>query len=202
MLRLYILRHGETDYNKQRIVQGSGVDAPLNETGLKQAQKFFNHYKNVPFEAVYSSELLRAYQTIKPFEILYPIQKKPEINELSWGMIEGKPFEGEVTQIYWEANQQWAKGNLDYKIENGESPNEIWKKANHFLNHVIKEHKSNVLICTHGRTMKILFSQLLGYGMAFQDIFTHPNTSLTILKYIHPQHFIVEKFNDISHLEA
>ncbi len=202
MLRLFILRHGETDFNKQRIVQGSGVDAPLNETGLEQAQKFFNQYKNVPFEAVYSSELLRSYQTIKPFEILYPIQKMPEINELSWGIIEGKPFEGEVSQIYWEANHQWAKGNLDYKIQNGESPNEIWKRTHHFLNHVIKKHKSNVLICTHGRTMKILFSQLLGYGLKHQDIFTHPNTSLTILKYIDYQHFIVEKFNDLSHLEV
>jgi len=74
-MKLFLLRHGETEFNKLRIVQGSGVDAPLNETGQYQAQKFFEKYKNVPFEAVYCSSLQRTYQTIKNFEWLYPIKK-------------------------------------------------------------------------------------------------------------------------------
>lgn len=201
MLRLFILRHGETDYNKQRIVQGSGVDAPLNENGFLQAQKFFEKYKNIPFEAVYCSNLLRTYQTIKNFELLYEIQKDPLINELSWGIIEGKSFEGDVAKIYWDANERWSRGDIEHKIPNGDSPLDIWSKVSTFLDFVKKNHHSNVLICTHGRTLKILFSQLLGYGLQNQDIFIHHNTSLTILRYIDNEHFIVEKLNDLSHLE-
>ncbi len=201
MLRLFILRHGETDFNKQKIVQGSGVDSSLNEYGNLQARKFFEKYKNTPFEAVYCSNLIRTYQTIKNFEILYPIQRDPLINELSWGIIEGKNFEGDVAQIYWEVNKKWSEGYLDEKIPQGDSPNEIWDRVSAFLVNLKKNHNSNVLICTHGRTMKILFSQLLGYGMKYQDIFNHQNTSLTVLNYIDNEHFYIEKFNDLSHLD-
>ncbi len=202
MLKLFLLRHGETDFNKQRIVQGSGVDASLNELGLLQAQKFFDHYKNTPFEAVYCSTLQRSYQTIKHFELLYCIQRDPALNELSWGIIEGKPFEGEVEQMYWEVNRQWANGNLEAKIPQGDSPDEILNRVHKFIEVIKKKHQSNVLICTHGRILKILLAELLGYSLKYQDLFTHYNTSLTILKYVDDYHFIVEKFNDISHLEG
>ena len=49
---VFILRHGETDLNKQRIVQGSGVDAPLNDTGYRQAARFYQKWQDFPFELV------------------------------------------------------------------------------------------------------------------------------------------------------
>ena len=52
---IYIVRHGQTDLNAQGIVQGKGVDAPLNELGQKQANAFYEAYKHVPFDALYSS---------------------------------------------------------------------------------------------------------------------------------------------------
>ena len=56
---IYIIRHGETDYNRQGIIQGSGVDSDLNETGRIQAEKFFKAYHHIPFDKVYTSELKR-----------------------------------------------------------------------------------------------------------------------------------------------
>jgi len=199
-MKLFLLRHGETEFNKLRIVQGSGVDAPLNETGQYQAQKFFEKYKNVPFEAVYCSSLQRTYQTIKNFEWLYPINKNSALNELSWGIIEGEEFKNEVSEIYWKINQVWQDGSLHEKIPNGDSPYEVWMRVNEFIDFIKKKHRSNVLICTHGRTLKIFLSLLLGYGLKYQDLFYHPNASLTVLKFIDNEHFIIEKLTDISHL--
>ncbi|MEM8893303.1 MAG: histidine phosphatase family protein, partial [Bacteroidota bacterium] len=57
--RLYIVRHGETEYNRKRMVQGSGIDAPINEKGQRQAQAFYNAYKEYPFQKAYISKLQR-----------------------------------------------------------------------------------------------------------------------------------------------
>jgi broad specificity phosphatase PhoE len=61
--KLFILRHGQTDFNKIGVVQGSGIDAPLNETGRKQAESFFKGYADIPFDVVYTSALQRTLLT-------------------------------------------------------------------------------------------------------------------------------------------
>ncbi len=64
---LYIVRHGQTDLNKQGIVQGRGMNTDLNDEGRKQAALFFNAYKDVPFNKIYISELKRTQQSIQQF---------------------------------------------------------------------------------------------------------------------------------------
>ena len=56
---MYFIRHGETDENVKRIVQGCGVDSVLNENGLNQGKKFYEHYKNIGFKKMYCSALKR-----------------------------------------------------------------------------------------------------------------------------------------------
>ena len=62
---IYLVRHGETDNNKQGIIQGSTVDAPLNQTGIKQAKEAAIRLKVIPFAAAFSSQAVRANQTAK-----------------------------------------------------------------------------------------------------------------------------------------
>ena len=68
-MTLYIIRHGETALNRQNIVQGSGVDSDLNNTGHRQAALFFNYYQNIRFDLVITSALKRTHQTVAPFLI-------------------------------------------------------------------------------------------------------------------------------------
>ena len=70
MRHLYFIRHGETDFNRQNIVQGGGIDSDLNETGRAQGQRFFEHYRDLHFDRVYCTQLKRTYQTVQPFEQL------------------------------------------------------------------------------------------------------------------------------------
>jgi broad specificity phosphatase PhoE len=65
--KIYLIRHGQTDYNLKGFVQGSGVDSDLNQTGRDQAAKFFEHYKNIPFKKVYTSKLKRSIQSVQSF---------------------------------------------------------------------------------------------------------------------------------------
>ena len=64
---LYIVRHGQTDLNKQGIVQGRGRNTDLNEEGRKQAGEFFEAYKNVHFDKIYISELKRTQPSLQQF---------------------------------------------------------------------------------------------------------------------------------------
>ena len=79
---MYIIRHGETEYNRMGIVQGSGVDTDINELGQQQADAFFQAYKHIPFQRIYVSSLKRTHQTVAPFAPLnIPTHVIPELND-------------------------------------------------------------------------------------------------------------------------
>jgi len=65
--KIYIIRHGQTDFNLQGIVQGSGVDSSLNAMGRAQAQAFFEKYQSIPFAKIYTSALKRTSETVSDF---------------------------------------------------------------------------------------------------------------------------------------
>lgn len=86
---LYIIRHGETDFNKNGIVQGRGVNSPLNITGIAQGDAFYNMYKGVSFDKLYLSKLIRTGQTVTKFiESGLPFERLAGLDELAWGKYE------------------------------------------------------------------------------------------------------------------
>ena len=88
---IYIIRHGETEYNRLGIVQGSGINEPLNEKGIWQANRFFESYKKINFTKIYTSKLIRTQQTIQPFiNAGHEFEAHAGLNEISWGIFEGK----------------------------------------------------------------------------------------------------------------
>ena len=199
---LYIIRHGETEFNLLNIVQGSGVDTDLNETGLSQAEQFYNRYKDSQFDKVYSSALKRTQQSIQRFidsgidhEIL------PDLNEISWGDIEGKPQAPDHKKLYNEIVNKWNSGDIHAKIPNGESPFEMQQRQKRALEHILKNtHETNVLICMHGRAMKSFLCLLLGIPMSRMEDFQHSNLCLYLLKY-NGSSFELLKRNDTGHLK-
>ena len=82
---IYLIRHGQTDFNKQGIVQGSGVNSSLNEEGHLQASKFYEAFNHIPFNKIYVTELQRTHQTVAPFaEKNIAIEIVPEFTEINW----------------------------------------------------------------------------------------------------------------------
>ena len=90
MKKIYIVRHGETDYNLKSIVQGRGINSSLNETGRKQALAFFDHYKDLPIDIIYTSTQQRTHQTIQSFlKDGHQHCQLAAIDEIDWGIYEG-----------------------------------------------------------------------------------------------------------------
>ena len=132
-MRLYIIRHAETEYNRKGIIQGSEVDSDINDKGDIQAKLFYEYYKDINFDKIYVSALKRTFQTIRRFsDNGIPYEKIKEFNEISWGINQGK---SDDLEDYSKLINTWLSGNLDNKFENGESPKQLSKEfvRGHYL---------------------------------------------------------------------
>lgn len=199
--RIYILRHGETDLNRQRIVQGSGVDAVLNELGQRQARAFFHKYREVPFEVVITSALQRTHQTVAPFlEQGLPWEQYTELNEMGWGRYEGQGSSQEMKAEYRHTIEQWGVGNLRASLGNGESAAELSARLIRFVEYLKVRPEKTLLVCSHGRAMRCLMCILKGLPLGQMENFQHSNTGLYLVN-LHRNTFEFELENDTIHLE-
>ncbi|MCW5911912.1 MAG: histidine phosphatase family protein [Cyclobacteriaceae bacterium] len=200
--KIYLIRHGQTDFNLKGIVQGSGVDSSLNDKGVAQAGAFFEAYKHIPFDKIYTSALKRTWQSVAGFiERGIPHEKLKGLNEISWGAKEGQPITPEEDAYYHWMLDQWRLGNTHERIEGGESPEDVWKRQDEALTHIMsQQNEKQVLICMHGRAIRILLCRLLNYPLRSMDMFEHENLCLYLLEQT-GDHFSVRKHNDTVHLE-
>lgn len=199
---LYIIRHGQTDLNKKGIIQGSGIDADLNDRGCNQGAAFYEAYKNVAFDKIYISGLKRTYQTVQKFiDAGFPYQKLTGLNELAWGIYEGQTSTTENKAAFLKIMRDWMEGRLDEKLEGGESPNELQAKQKEALE-VIMSHpeEKNVLICMHGRAMRLFLCLLTGVDLTHMDEFPHQNVILYKVTFDGSK-FEIAEFNNSNHLK-
>ncbi len=198
---IYIVRHGETNFNKLGIVQGSGVDTDLNEIGLLQAIMFYNAYKNVVFDKIYISSLRRTKQSIQAFinmGVSYEIM--PELNEISWGVLEGKSQDFNEREVYQLAVNEWNNGNYDVAVENGETPNQLQNRQRIALDKILSsKDEKTILVCMHGRALKSLVCLLLNNELNKMDEYQHTNLGLYLFNF-DGQNFELLKRNDVAHL--
>lgn len=180
---IYLIRHGETDYNRQRIVQGSGVDAPLNEAGLAQARAFFNAYRHVPFQRVISSELQRSIQTVEPFvDMGISYEQSPLINEINWGTHEGKVSTPEMIRNYEEMIASWAAGDLDARLPEGESARQLIERLDRFISILAGYEEEKILVCSHGRAIRGLIMLFKNAPVTYMEEVRHSNTGLYLIE--------------------
>lgn len=204
-MTLYIIRHGETDMNRQGIVQGNGVDSELNATGRKQAHLFYQYYNNVHFDHIVTSNLKRTHQTVEPFLKRGTHKewiKLPELNEISWGIHEGKKSDSAQHESYKKLMADWESGVYDTKIEGGESAAELHNRVSEAIKYLTQTHfkGKNILMCTHGRTLLCMLTILNKHPLSMMNNFRHQNTCLYKVHHIDGE-FIFETENDVRHLK-
>jgi broad specificity phosphatase PhoE len=199
--KIYLVRHGQTDFNLRGIVQGSGVDSSLNETGRAQAAAFYQAYRDVKFDMIYTSKLRRTTESVQSFlNAGVSHEAMAGLNEISWGSKEGQKITPEEDAYYHWMLQQWQQGNTGHRIEYGESPEDVASRQKPVIAHIMAHpEQSTILICMHGRALRILLCQLLHYPLKSMDLFEHENLCLYLLNFTGTL-FSIEKNNDTSHL--
>lgn len=199
---IYIIRHGETDLNKNQIIQGSGIDSSLNDTGRQQALAFYRLYASAGFEAVLTSALKRTHETVIPFlQDGVPWEQFPEINEMSWGIYEGQSSSPEMKIDYNAMLDAWKKGDYSARIPKGESASELANRLGTFIDHLRHRPEEKLLVCSHGRAMRCMMTLLENRALSEMDQFHHSNTGLYLVDY-QPDRFVLKLKNDVSHLET
>ena len=197
-MKLYIIRHAETEYNRKGIIQGSEVDSDINDIGESQANSFYEYYKDINFDKIYVSDLKRTFQTIRRFtENGSSYEKLKEFNEISWGVNQGK---SDDLEDYAKLIDTWLAGNLDNKFEEGESPNEMSVRLVKGFDKVLDDGHDTVLLCIHGRALRILLSKIIDNDLTKMDKYVHSNTGLYILEYKNGKYEILGS-NLRNHLE-
>ncbi|TGD79825.1 histidine phosphatase family protein [Hymenobacter wooponensis] len=200
--KIYLIRHGQTDFNVRGIVQGSGVDSSLNEAGRRQAARFFAAYRHIAFDKVYTSLLRRTHESVQGFlDLGLPHEQHGGLNEISWGTREGTRITAEEDEEYHSVLQQWRAGQTSARLEGGESPDEMAARQREFIDLMLsRPEEETVLICMHGRAMRAILCQLLGYPLSQMDNFEHHNLCLYQLDYTGSM-FTVRGFLDMRHLQ-
>ena len=198
--QLYIIRHGQTDYNLQGIVQGSGVNSSLNETGRKQAEAFYRKYNRIPFQRIYTSALKRTHETVHPFiNRNIPHTQLAGLNEINWGRHEGMRPTPDEKAYYNGVISSWRSGEVNRAVDKGESPVAVQQRQAIALEKILTDPEELALICMHGRAMRIFLCLMLDIPLKEMDSFEHTNLCLYVLEH-NSNTFKLKVRNDTDHL--
>ena len=157
-MKIYYVRHGQTDWNLARRMQGGQTEKELNETGIKQAEETRNRLENINFDMIICSPMNRAKQTaeiiINGKEI--PIIIDERLRERKLGDFEGNPITEACEKQIWDYH-------LDFKINGGESLSEFEQRILDFIQDIKKKYNNKtILIIAHGGIAKVIKSYLYG----------------------------------------
>lgn len=168
MTTFYIVRHGETEANRDGITQGH-IDMPLTEEGISQACQTAEKLCHVHFDAVYSSDLLRAQRTaeIIILERQLAIKTTEALRERNWGKYDGKPvdiFLQESKEAFEVFEKLTHEEKLSFHFADVETHEDIAVRLIRFLREIAVTHDGqNILISTHGGIMRAFLIRL-GWG--------------------------------------
>lgn len=158
-MELYAARHGETLSNAEKRLTGRETNSPLTEKGIEQAKQLGESLKDIDFDAVYSSPLSRAMDTVNiAFGNKYKIYIDDRLAEIGLGIMEGMTYD-DASVHFPESGMLFFTEPALYKTPpKGEHLNDMIKRVDSFLDDIIKTNHDKVFILTHGYMLRVLYA--------------------------------------------
>lgn len=203
MIKLYLVRHGETDGNVQQWYQGS-TDVPLNARGIAQAKYLSQFLQSVHFDGIYSSTLQRAKMTAeiiaKPHGL--DVQSYDELQEINFGVWEGHTYQ-EITEKWPGEIEAFYDSDGKLPAHGGESFLEVEQRITAKTKEILSHHKDGdtVLIASHGASIRCLLFGLLGLDLKRIWCFQQYNTAFNIIDYYGEKN-VMTLMNCTQHLQG
>ena len=160
--RLFLLRHGEVESRYQRVFGGQ-IDMDLSPQGQAQAAALAKYLKLTPFDAIYSSPMKRAQQTLAPLLANYKIEAKtiPDLCEVHFGDWTGLSWQ-EVHDKYQVSAFQWLEMLEQAAVPNGECSRTFRSRIEPCLKQILENHSGqSVAVICHGGVIRMMLSILL-----------------------------------------
>jgi probable phosphoglycerate mutase len=210
-LRLLLVRHGETEWNRVSRFQG-GIDVPLNDNGRAQAQQAAEFLKDVPIDFAISSPMLRPKETAAIILQPHPnvqLELQEEFREINHGLWEGK-LESEIKQEYPDLLRQWQVAPETVQMPEGENLQQVWDRAVACWDAIAQsagvsdtELKTG-LVVAHDAINKVILCHVLGLSPASIWCIKQGNGAVTVIDYPHglEKAPILQAMNITTHLSG
>jgi broad specificity phosphatase PhoE len=202
-LRLYLLRHGQTELSREDTFCGSGLDPDLTSGGLEMAKQFADAYRQTPWKGIFTSALKRTISTAQPLCDAIGLKPEPhaELNEIAYGSWEGltkATVEGRFHDDYirWLADPAW------HAPTNGELAVSIASRSMKLIEEIKAScgNNGNILFVSHKATIRIILCALLGVDVGrFRYRFVCPVGSVSVVEFT-SEGPLLHSLADRSHL--
>lgn len=207
MTKVYLIRHGKTQWNLESRYQGANGDSPLLKDSYREIELLASSLQRIPFEHAYTSPLKRARVTAQALlnhlnpEI--PLTIDSRLKEFNLGKMEGMHFE-DVAAKWPEVLKKFRHhpDKYDESLVEGESFLEVIARFRAAIEEYCRQYPNgNILVISHGAALNAAINALIGTPLAhLKDRGGLSNTSTTILTTNDGRHFELEKWNDTSYL--
>lgn len=182
-MKLYIVRHGETEWNVRNRLQGR-KDSDLTEQGIINTERLLNRLKDIEFDCIYSSPQKRAIDTAKILKSNSRVELKilKNLGEIRLGVWEGMYID-DIKKKYKEEYMAYLNTPHLYRPLGGESFKDIFIRVEDSLRDIIDNGGKNILIVSHGITIRILTAIIKKIPLEeLHKIPTYEGTALNICK--------------------
>ncbi|MEH2022887.1 histidine phosphatase family protein [Nostoc sp.] len=187
-VRLLLVRHGETDWNRQTRFQGQ-IDVPLNDNGRQQSQKAGKFLQEVAIDFACSSTMLRPKETAEIILKQHPnvkLELQDGLREISHGLWEGK-LETEIEQEFPGELQRWRMIPTQVQMPEGENLQQVWERSVAAWQSIVQAASNNqfktVLVVAHDATNKTLLCHILGLSLENFWSFRQGNGAVSVIDY-------------------
>jgi broad specificity phosphatase PhoE len=202
MTSVYLVRHGQTAWNKEEIFRGR-TDVPLDETGLKQAELVGQYFKGMEIHGIYSSSLSRAWRTAEKVAEHHSLKVQPlqGILDMSFGNWEGRPHQ-EIRENDGQTYRQWVETPHLVRLPGGENLEDVRVRAMAAMEEVIRNHPGKtVILVTHRVVNKLLICGILGLDNSHFWQITQDTTAINLIQHRDGK-YILSLLNETCHLKS
>ena len=201
LTRICFVRHGETDWNIERRMQGH-IDLPLNVKGKEQAQALGRFFSGQQADALYSSDLLRARQTAQPIAdaLQRPMNVTTALREQHFGRCEGKVF-AEIVVLNPDDAQALRSRDPDYVTPGGgESRRQHEARILACIASLVDAHRGQALVVvTHGGVLDVIYRRVHDLPPDSPRDYPIPNAGLNRVA-ISGDQWLIESWGETAHL--
>ena len=201
--RLILIRHGETQWNREGRIQGYHADSPLTENGREQARRLAERLKGEGLLALHSSDAGRARQTAAPIAAAVELQivYDAALRERDYGVFEGRTY-GEVEREHPDAYAKFRSRDPAYAPPGGESGAQFRDRIMATLERVaVSAEGGCAAVVTHGGVLGVIFRHVAGAAPDTKRDYSLHNASLNRLV-VSGGCWSIEAWGDVAHLAA
>lgn len=201
-MKIFLVRHGESEGNLGGTLQGCRLDTPLTRRGRRQAEALAVRLAEAEIDDVVASPMARARETAEICAAPHGLATRLDLElvEFDWGVWTGLPLDDEMDRSVAELRAKWRSGDVDAAPPRGESPLQAGGRASGVLARLKAASPAAPLVVAHGRFNRILVATLLGRDLARMDEVRQRNGSISVFEWDGEGAATPLLLDDVSHL--